>query len=645
NALFAEADASTTTADAANYAVFAGLSGPIQTVEVSIPDYGGIAGFQVVSRPSSTNNDPQLAVDAAEAVVNETEVALNSGSISDADDDDVTLTASVGNVVNNNDGTWSWNYTTSDGPTESQTVTITADDGQGGTAEVSFVFTVNNVAPTADAGADQSVYRNETVNLSGSWSDPAGAADDAYTWSWDLDGDDIADDSGSANFGDTIDRSTSFAVTGVATLTFTITDKDGDSSSDTVLINVANHEPVADDQNLSVDEDTALSVTLTASDDDDDALSYAVLSQPSNGTLSGTAPDLTYTPFGNFNGSDSFTFKVNDGLADSNEATVDITVDPVNDAPVALADTVVTDEDTAVEVDVQANDNAGPADEDQTLTTTDVTDPADGSAEINADGTVTYTPDSNFNGSDSFDYTVCDSDDDCATATVTVLVAEANDPPEANDDTVSVVEDTPTTIDVAANDSDVDGNLDPSTVTALTSPSQGSLNNNGDGTFTYTPNLNYVGSDSFSYQICDSDGVCDNASVTITVTAVNDAPSCTAAAPSISTLWPPNGTFHTITVNGISDVEGDSITINIDTIFQDEPVGGEADGQGINSETAKVRAERDGSGNGRFYHIGFTASDGNGGSCSGTVKVSVPKSQGNNGAAVDDGALYDSTTP
>lgn len=131
---------------------------------------------------------------------------------------------------------------------------------------------------------------------------------------------------------------------------------------------------------------------------------------------------------------------------------------------------------------------------------------------------------------------------------------------------------------------------------------------------------------------------------------VNQPPDCSDAIPSADTLWPPNHEFAPIEVLGVTDPEGDPISITIGSIFQDEPVDTEGDGsfapdgQGVGSPIAEVRAERVGSGNGRFYHIGFTANDGNGGTCSGVVLVGVPKSQGNNGAPVDDGPLYDSTS-
>lgn len=146
----------------------------------------------------------------------------------------------------------------------------------------------------------------------------------------------------------------------------------------------------------------------------------------------------------------------------------------------------------------------------------------------------------------------------------------------------------------------------------------------------------------------DKDG--DSGSDTLTV-SVNSPPVCSAAAASLESLWPVDHTLQTINILGVSDPDGDAVTITISSIYQDEPTNGLGDGDtspdgfGIGTDTAQVRAERAGNGNGRVYHITFTATDPYGGTCTGLVFVTVPKSQGTNGAAVDDGALYDSTLP
>jgi len=129
---------------------------------------------------------------------------------------------------------------------------------------------------------------------------------------------------------------------------------------------------------------------------------------------------------------------------------------------------------------------------------------------------------------------------------------------------------------------------------------------------------------------------------------LNASPDCSNAGPSVDTIWPPNHEFVAIDILGVTDPEGDPVSITIDSIFQDEVVDGTGDGsfvpdgQGLGTAIAEVRAERDGSGNGRVYHIGFTAAD-ESGTCSGVVLVGVPQSQGKKGAPVDDGPLYDST--
>jgi hypothetical protein len=141
----------------------------------------------------------------------------------------------------------------------------------------------------------------------------------------------------------------------------------------------------------------------------------------------------------------------------------------------------------------------------------------------------------------------------------------------------------------------------------------------------------------------------------VTVRIANHPPACTAATPSASLLWPPNHQWASIGINGVSDPDGDATAVTITGIFQDEPVDGVADGDmapdgaGVGTSIAQVRAERAGNpkvpGNGRVYHISFSAIDGKGGSCSGEVKVGVPRDQSAASLPpVDDGALYNSIT-
>ncbi|MEL6501201.1 MAG: tandem-95 repeat protein, partial [Cyanobacteria bacterium J06623_1] len=155
------------------------------------------------------------------------------------------------------------------------------------------------------------------------------------------------------------------------------------------------------------------------------------------------------------------------------------------------------------------------------------TQPTNGTVVNNGDGTFDYTPNPDFNGADSFTYTISDSDGESSTAMVNITVDAVNDPPVAVDDTVATAEDTLVTIDAAANDTDVDGNLVPSSAVVSTQPANGTVTNNGDGTFDYTPNPDFNGADSFTYTISDSDGLTSTATVNITVGAVNDPPIIT----------------------------------------------------------------------------------------------------------------------
>jgi len=188
-----------------------------------------------------------------------------------------------------------------------------------------------------------------------------------------------------------------------------------------------NRSPVAESRSVSTMEDAPMQISLTGSDPDSDPLAYSMVAGPSHGSLSGTEPNLTYTPDTNFNGSDSFTFKVNDGTTDSVPATLYITVCPVNDPPVANSDTTTTQEDTPVAtIDVLANDTDIDND---ALTVTAVSQGTNGSVTINADSTLTYSPHANFHGSDVFTYTISDDESQTDNASVDVTVNMANDAP------------------------------------------------------------------------------------------------------------------------------------------------------------------------------------------------------------------------
>jgi Bacterial Ig domain/WD40-like Beta Propeller Repeat/Beta-propeller repeat len=344
---------------------------------------------------------------------------------------------------------------------------------------------------------------------------------------------------------------------GVDSFTYTVSDGDGasDTATVTVTINPVNDPPLAVDVSAATDEDVSVQINLSVTDVDNSNLTFVVVSGPLNGSLSAVSgASVTYTPNANFNGNDIFTFKANDGTADSNVATVTITIAPVNDHPEAADDSASTSEDTAVTINALAND----ADvEGNTLTVTAVSQGANGAVTINPDGTITYTPALNFFGSDSFTYTVTDGAGGSDTATVNVNVASVQDAPSANDDAATVPEDSgPSAINVLANDSDVDG--DALTVTSVTQGAHGSVVNNG-SSVSYTPAPNYFGPDSFTYTVSDSQGGLDTATVNITVTSVNDAPVANDDIYSVNFNTPVIVTTPGVLAND-ADVEGDALS-------------------------------------------------------------------------------------
>ncbi|MDJ0827928.1 MAG: Ig-like domain-containing protein, partial [Rhodobacter sp.] len=307
---------------------------------------------------------------------------------------------------------------------------------------------------------------------------------------------------------------------------FTYTVSDGQGGTDTATVNITvdpvNDDPVAVDDDASTDEDTPVVIAPLANDSDvdGDPLEIDSFTQPDNGTVTDNGDGtLTYTPDPDFNGTDTFEYTVSDGNGGSDTATITVEVEPENDAPMAEDDEYDLDEDDTVTFDPTSNDSDPDGDP---LEVTDITDPANGTITDNGDGTFTYTPDPDFNGTDEVTYTVDDGNGGTDTATITFNVAPVNDDPVAEDDDASTDEDTPVVIAPLANDSDVDG--DPLEIDSFTQPDNGTVTDNGDGTLTYTPDPDFNGTDTFEYTVSDGNGGSDTATITVEVEPENDAP-------------------------------------------------------------------------------------------------------------------------
>jgi uncharacterized delta-60 repeat protein len=274
--------------------------------------------------------------------------------------------------------------------------------------------------------------------------------------------------------------------------------------------------PTANSITANATEDIAVTGTLTATAMADKTLTYSKVANPTSGTVVvNTNGTYTYTPNANFNGNDSFTFKANDGASDSATATVSITVTAVNDAPVATAVSISTNEDTAKTGTLTATDV-----DSSTLTYSKVAGPTNGAVAVSSNGAYTYTPNANFNGTDSFTFKANDGALDSAAATVSITVTAVNDAPVATAASITTNEDTTKSGTLTATDIDSTS----LTYSKVANPSNGTVTVNSNGTYTYTPNANFNGTDSFTFKA--NDGAADSAAATvsITVSAVNDSP-------------------------------------------------------------------------------------------------------------------------
>ena len=399
-------------------------------------------------------------------------------------------------------------------------------------------FEFPNAPPVANAGANQTVSTNQLVTLNGTQSiDLEGAP---LTFQWTI----VSQPAGSSiNLSAPNTASSSFTALVAGQYTFQLVVNDGQfaSAPSTVVVTAVgtNQAPTANNTTASTDEDTAVVVTLSASDADSASLSFSIVANPTHGTLGNvTAPNcvasgsgstctatVAYTPAANYSGPDSFTFKVNDGGVDSNIATASVTVGAVNDAPVANNAGVTANEDAAAAVTISATDV-----DSASLSFSIIARPTNGSlgaistpncvasgSGSNCTATVTYSPIANYNGPDSFTFKVNDGALDSNVAIISITVQPVNDAPVANSGTAPADEDNPVLVTLSASDID-SGNL---TFTLVTAPSNGNLGAigsptcasvpNGTGTLgsnctatvSYAPNANFSGTDSFTFKVND----------------------------------------------------------------------------------------------------------------------------------------------
>jgi VCBS repeat-containing protein len=500
----------------------------------------------------------------------------------------VTLTDGSGTVTLNGDGTLTFEPTPDyNGPVS---FTYEVEDGNGGSDTATVTGTVNPVNDPPVAVADGFTAAADA---------PAAVVGNALGNDSDPDGDALAVTpqsgvAGSAGGVFSIDAAgaVSFDPNGAfddlapgatrdTTLVYQISDGQGgfDTATITVTVNGANDAPVGADDSITVSEDVPFVGTLPVGTDvDGDALNYALTSAPANGTvvINGDG-SYTYTPTADYNGTDSFTYTVNEGNGGSNTYTVSVGVTPVQDT---VADSLTTPEDTAITFNVLTGAGGASADNfEGTPQVTATSSPANGVIVVSPDGTITYTPNANYSGPDSFTYTVTSPAGVTETETVNITVTSVNDVPVANDDSFTTDEDTSVNIPVLGNDSDPDG--DPLTVSEIDgrpavvgapvtlTDGSGTVTLNLDGTLTFEPTPDFNGPVSFTYEIEDGNGGTDTATVTGTVNPVNDPPVAVDDGPfTTSENEPLTGNV----LGNDSDPDGDALTVTSFTIAGDPTV-------------------------------------------------------------------------
>lgn len=427
---------------------------------------------------------------------------------------------------------------------------------------------------------------------------------------------------GSANGNVVLNPDGSFSYTptinfsGETTFTYKANDGTVDSNVATVTINVSGGGviPIANNDSYSIEENTVLEISaelgVLANDinPDDDTMTATNPSQPTNGTLM-LNPNgaFTYTPDANYFGTDSFTYDATNANG-STSATVTINIASVNFPPTAVEDQYGTTVNNPIVADASAGvlSNDFDSDPNDVLSASNATTPQHGTVTLNSDGSFTYTPDTDYIGSDSFDYTVSDNNGDSDLGTVNITISENNTPPVAVDDTYTAGIDQVLTVNAAegvlANDTDADSNV--LSASLGSDVSSGTLSLQSSGAFTYTPDNGFSGADSFTYTVNDGNGGTDTATVTINVsvnvlTAVDDTYS--TGTNQVLTVSAGNGVLSndtttsgnplTATINDVTNASG-TVVLNLDGSFSYTP-DTDFNGTAIFTYTASDGAQTD----------------------------------------------------
>ncbi|MDW1687718.1 tandem-95 repeat protein [Vibrio sp. Vb2899] len=411
-------------------------------------------------------------------------------------------------------------------------VTYTPNDNYHGTDSFTYIVTSGGVSESTTVNVDVTPVNDAPVatNDNAVTDEDTPVTIDVLPNDTDIDGDTLRIDSASVPSDqgtvEIVDGKLVFTPAenfhGDAEITYTVTDGSlTDQATVNVTVNAVNDTPVVEsnlaDQTLAEDF-TPYSIDLNTAfsdvDNVDGDLSFSV-SGNSNIQVAIVNGIATFTPTADWNGSETLTFTATDPSSESVSQTVNFTVAPVADI---VADKATVVEDTPTIIKVLGNDTFEGDDKVVSLDTNN--GPANGTVSVNPDGSITYTPNDNYHGTDSFTYIVT-SGGVSESTTVNVDVTPVNDAPVAKDDTVVTDEDTPVTIDVLPNDTDIDG--DTLSIQSASVPEAQGTVEIVDGKLVFTPAENFNGDVEITYTVTDG-SLTDQATVNVTVNAVNDAP-------------------------------------------------------------------------------------------------------------------------
>ena len=563
-------------------------------------DYAGAADFTYIVNDGTADSTSAATVTVNVGAVNDTPVAV-ADTLDATEDTPETYTAAqlVGNDTDVENSELSLSSVTSGSNgtavlNADGTVTFTPNADYAGAADFTYIVNDGTADSTSAATVTVNVGAGAVNNTPVAVADTLDATEDTpetYTAAQ-LVGNDTDVENSELSLSSVTSGSNGTAVlnadgtvtftpnadyAGAADFTYIVNDGTADSTSAaTVTVNVGavNDTPVAVADTLDATEDTPETYTaaqLVGNDTDveNSELSLSSVTSGSNGTAVLNADGtVTFTPNADYAGAADFTYIVNDGTADSTSAatvTVNVGAGAVNNTPVAVADTLDATEDTPetyTAAQLVGNDTDV---ENSELSLSSVTSGSNGTAVLNADGTVTFTPNADYAGAADFTYIVNDGTaDSTSAATVTVNVGAVNDTPVAVADTLDATEDTPETYTAAqlvGNDTDVENSE--LSLSSVTSGSNGTAVLNADGTVTFTPNADYAGAADFTYIV--NDGTADAtsaATVTVNVGAVNDAPVAVANTNEV----PENGAIDLAAASSVlgddADVDGDALTVS-----------------------------------------------------------------------------------